>query len=143
MADSRRLSLLELERGGVHAIAEAGGLGAVVEDVAQVAATAGAEDFGAGDAGRVIGTLDDAAGLDGRPEAGPAGARFEFRRGTKQRVPAGRTDINSLLVIIQQSAGEGRFRAGVAQDVVSGRGEKGAPFGVRFRDLIAYLWVRR
>jgi hypothetical protein len=38
---------LELQRGGVHAIAQAGGLRSLVEDVAQVAVAAGAEHFDA------------------------------------------------------------------------------------------------
>ena len=54
---------MEHQRESVHAVAQAGGLRAVVEDVAEMAAAAAAMDFGAQHAeGAVIGLADGAAG---------------------------------------------------------------------------------
>src|SRR6266508_2518096 len=62
------------ERGGVDAVAQAGGPGTVLEDVAEVAAARAAVHLGARHPQHAIG-LGVHAAFHGRPEAGPAGPR--------------------------------------------------------------------
>src|SRR5438270_559167 len=72
------------EAEAVDAIAKAGRLRPVVEDVAEMAAAAAAVHLGAQHAvGAVLGLADIA--FDGLIEARPSGAAFEFGFGGKQR----------------------------------------------------------
>ncbi|KAG1242681.1 hypothetical protein G6F65_022888 [Rhizopus arrhizus] len=61
----------------VHAVAQAGRAGAVVEDVPQVAAAVGAMDRGADHAEAAVPGFAD-GGRQRLPEAGPAGTAVEF-----------------------------------------------------------------
>src|SRR3954447_19848250 len=73
----RRLRRVEHQRKTVHAVAQAGRLRAVVEDVAEMAAAAGAMDFGAQHAeGPVLGLADGV--FQRLPETRPAGAALEL-----------------------------------------------------------------
>src|ERR1700685_311073 len=67
----------EFERHAVHAIAQAGRLRPVVEDMAEMAAAAMARHRRARHAERAIGGLVDGL-VQRRPKARPAGAAFEF-----------------------------------------------------------------
>ena len=85
---------VEVERAGVDAVAQAGRLGAVVEDVAEVGVAAAADDFGAAHEEAVVGL-----GLDGVvdrlvEEARPAGAGVELgaRSRTARLAAARRSD---------------------------------------------------
>ena len=64
------LSTLKLQRDAIHAVAQAGRPGAVIEDVAEMAATAGADYFGAQHAELPVGVLFHAASFQGLVEAG-------------------------------------------------------------------------
>ena len=79
----------EVHRRAVHAIALAGGLGAVVEDMAQMPAAARAFDFGAGNADAGIAHRHHRA-LQRRVEARPAGAAFELGLAAEQLLRARR-----------------------------------------------------
>src|ERR1700674_1873330 len=74
----RSVLLLKIERGRVHAVAQAARLGAVREDVAQVRIALSAQRFHAPHP--VAGVLfrADFAGLNRSIKAGPAGPRFEL-----------------------------------------------------------------
>src|SRR5271169_2564125 len=73
-APATPLALDEQQRCRVHAVAQAGRLGAVVEDVAEVGVALGALDLVAGHAQAAVGVLLHVLLRDGLPEAGPAGA---------------------------------------------------------------------
>ena len=78
----------EFEGDGVDAVALAGGLvGGVVEEVAEVGAAGGAEDFGAGHAVGVVGVEDDAVAGGGGVEGGPAAAGVELGVGVEELAP--------------------------------------------------------
>jgi hypothetical protein len=57
----------EVEGGRVHAVAQAGGFGAVVEDVAEVGVAFAAEDFGSGHEPALVGLLGDGVRVDAGP----------------------------------------------------------------------------
>src|SRR5712672_3213173 len=76
----RRRRRMEDQRKSVHAVAQAGRLRPVVEDVTEMAAAAAAVNFGAQHPkGAVLGLADGV--LERLIEARPAGAAFEFRLG--------------------------------------------------------------
>src|ERR1035437_9141962 len=68
----------EGQRGGVDAIAQAGGAGAIGEDVAQVGVAAGTGDLDAAHAEARVFVLADGFGVGGQHKAGPAAAGVEF-----------------------------------------------------------------
>lgn len=122
----------EVEGDGVHAVAFACGWGAVVEDVAEVAA-AFVEDFDAGLSGdRVVFTEDEGVGGDGLPEAGPAGAGVVFLFGAEDGLVAADAVVGAFLGVVEEGSGEGDFCALLAEDVVLLGGEDFFPLGVGF-----------
>src|SRR5450755_4169823 len=91
---------LEIERRGVHAVAQPRRLGAVVEDVAEVRAAAAAEDLGArGEEAAVLFRLD-ARLRQRRPEARPTRPRIELGLRAKQGMAARAADIGAGLVMV-------------------------------------------
>src|SRR5580693_5967838 len=79
-----RRSRMEHQRKTVHAVAQAGRLRAIVEDVAEMAAAATAVNFGAQHAeGAVLGLADGV--LERLIKTRPAGAALEFGVGREQR----------------------------------------------------------
>jgi hypothetical protein len=78
----------ELQGSGIHAVAQAGGLRAVREDVAEMGVALAAEHFGAFHAKAAVGLLDDVLFGDGSPEAWPAGAGLKLGVGAEQRIAA-------------------------------------------------------
>src|SRR6185312_6733903 len=105
------LRRLELHRYAVHAVAQAGGLGAVGEDVAEVAAAAGAADLGAVHEEAAVGLGGDVRRVDRREEARPAGAGVELGVRGEERQAAGGADEDAFLVDLVERAGEGPLRA--------------------------------
>eukprot|EP01025_Chloroclados_australasicus_P065450 TRINITY_DN8919_c0_g1_i4.p3 TRINITY_DN8919_c0_g1~~TRINITY_DN8919_c0_g1_i4.p3 ORF type:complete len:359 (+),score=80.99 TRINITY_DN8919_c0_g1_i4:28-1077(+) len=102
----------------IDAEPHAGGLRAVVEDVAEVAVAASAEDLGADHA--VAGVFLDVDVLvsDGLEEAGPARAAGELGVAGEERELAAGTGVDAVLFVIEQRAAEGGLGAGVAEDLV-------------------------
>src|SRR4051794_22098888 len=94
---------LEHQRKAVDAVAQAGRFRPVVKDVAEMAATAAAVDFGAQHAECAVLGLADCV-VQGLPETRPAGAAFEFRLGGKQRQVAASAGEDALAVLFQQRA---------------------------------------
>jgi hypothetical protein len=119
---------------GVHAVSEAGGLGAVIEDVAEVGFAATAGYFGAGHAEGSVGGLNNIFFGDGLVEAGPAGAGIEFGGGVEESGVAADAAENSLGVIVGIFVGVGTLGAFVTRDFVGVGGKLFAPFGVGLDD---------
>lgn len=68
----------EFERQPVHAITQASRFWAILENVAKMGVTAGAENFSAGFSQAVVNSLPHVSFGDRRPKAGPAGVRFKL-----------------------------------------------------------------
>ena len=118
----------------INAVAQAGRLGAVVEDVAEMTAAAPAMHLGANHAVAAIDGLADIA-LDRGIEARPARAALELGLGRKQRQVAAGAGENALAVLLQQRTGAGPLGAMIAQDLILLRCELGTPLGLRLCDL--------
>src|SRR5215468_7852898 len=90
---------LEVERRGIHAVAQSLGSRSVVEHVAQMTATAAAEDLGARHEVTVV-LVGLHARLGGRSrETGPAGARIELRARVEERVAARHARVGAVGVM--------------------------------------------
>src|SRR5665647_796846 len=94
---------MEHQRKAVHAVAQAGRLRSIVEDVAEMAAAAAAVDFGPQHSeGAVFGLAD---GIFQRLiETRPAGAALEFSFRGKQRQVAAGAGEDALAVFLEQRA---------------------------------------
>src|SRR4051794_16749830 len=108
---------MEHQREAVHAVAQAGGLRAIIEDVAEMAAAAAAVDLGAQHAESAVLGLADRV-VERLVEARPAGATLEFGLGRKQRQVAAGAGEDALAMLLQQRAGARPLGAVLAQDVV-------------------------
>src|SRR5690606_24988797 len=104
------VSFFEVERRGVDAVAQAGWLRAVLEDVAQVGAAVGADDLGAPHEPAVVLFFANVLRLQRFPKAGPAAARIIFRTRAEQRFAATDAAINAFLFIVQILARKGPLR---------------------------------
>src|ERR1700761_8582934 len=92
---------LEVQSAAIRAIAQARRSGAVVEDVAQMAAALGAAEFGAHHAMAGVRGGLHRAGL-GIPEAGPTGAAFKLVLGVEQfGAAAGTLELAGALFVIE------------------------------------------
>src|SRR6266481_1506519 len=85
---------------GIHAVAQACGLRAVREDVAQVRITERAFHFRAHGAVAEVFPLANIFFCDGRPETRPARAGIEFRAGIEERIAAADAAVESRGVLI-------------------------------------------
>ena len=132
--DDDFFSAQELQRHAVHAVAQAGGLGPVVEHVAEMAAAATAMHLGAQHEQAAV-----AGGADGvverRVEAGPAGAAVELGGGGEQRQVAAGAVVGAGAVLLVERAGAGALGAVLAQHVELLRREQLLPFLVGLGDL--------
>src|SRR5689334_16037926 len=125
---------MEHQREAVHAIAQAGRLRAVVEDVAEMAAAAAAMHLGAQHAeGTVLGGADGV--FERLVEARPAGPAFELGIGGEQRQVATGAGEDALAMLLEERAGAGALGALLAQDLVLLRRQLRAPLGVGLLDL--------
>src|SRR5438045_2590683 len=97
---SHSLFLIESQCRRVHAVAQSGGLGAVREDVAQMAFAAGTEHLGAPHAVTVVGYLFHRALGEGLIEAGPAGAGLKLRLGAEQLLSTARAAVDAVLMVV-------------------------------------------
>src|SRR5436190_1187320 len=88
---------------------------------ARIAVSRGAEAAALSEA-----TVDDAAGLDRTPEAGPAGPRIELVLGREQRLARGDVDVEPVLVVVPEGVAERRLGAGALRDLVLGRRQRAA-----------------
>ena len=99
---------LQLQRGRVDAVAQAGRAGAVVEDVAEMAVALRAQHLGADHAVAGIAFLVDMALDRGLGEARPAAAGIELGVGLEQRLAAAGADIGARRVSCSYSPENGR-----------------------------------
>ena len=134
----RLLRFDELQRRGIHAVAQTGRLRSIVEHVAQVRIASLAEHLVPLHAVAAVAFGEDILFGDRRPEAGSAGARFKLRIGFEQVVVATDTPIDSLLVIVPILAGEGPLGSFSPRDLVLLASQLLLPFGVRLDDLLAH-----
>src|SRR5580704_12166311 len=130
------------QREAIHAIAQAGRLRTIVEDVAEMAAAAAAVNFGTQHAEGTVLRLAHGI-LERLVEARPAGAAFELGVGGEQRQVAAGACEGALAMLLQQRARARPLGALLAQDLVLLRRELRAPLGVGFLDLEFLGGLRR
>src|SRR5512134_44081 len=136
-------ALVELERRRVDAVALAGGLGAVVEDVPEVRGAARAVHLRAAhEVARVLLRLDR-VGRDRLPVGRPAGPGVELVRRAKQRLAAADATVHALLVVVPVLPAERALGAVLARNAVLLVGELLAPLGVGLDDLLDGLLAHR
>src|SRR5262245_39335069 len=131
---SRCAGGLELQRDAVHAVAQAGRVRAVGEDMPEVAAALRAVDLGPGHAERTIRRGRDRA-FDRGEKAGPAGAALELGVGGEQRLGAGGASEGSGPFLVIQRARSGALGPVLPQHVKLFRRQRRFPLLVGFRDV--------
>ena len=134
-AGSSVSSALEVERARVDAVAQAGRVRAVVEDMAEVAAARRAHDLGANHPVARVGLRDDAVERRRLEEARPAAARLELRVRAEELRPAAGAAVDAVAVLVPVRAGERALRALAPQDLVLLGREALAPLLVGELDL--------
>lgn len=122
--------VLEYERGGVEAVAEAGRGWAIVKDMAQMPPASCAEDLGTNHAEGSIADLRDVSRCEGTVEAGPSRAGVELRTRGKEWKFASGTEIDTILVIIEEVTAEGGLGSLGTQDAVDGGTELFLPLDI-------------
>src|SRR6267143_4590618 len=122
------------QRKAVHAVAQAGRLRPIVENVTEMAAAAAAVDFGPQHPeGAVFGLADGI--VERLIETRPAGAALEFRlRGEQRQVAAGAGE-DALAMLLEQRARPRTLGALLAQDFILLRRQLRAPFRIGLFDL--------
>src|SRR5262245_3694225 len=110
---ARSLLLVELERRAVHAVALAGRLRSVGEDVAEMAAALGAVHLGAGHEEAAVARGADGVGQR-LPERRPARAAFVLGRRIEQRLAASRAAERAGALLEVERAGAGALGAVLA-----------------------------
>src|SRR3984893_15513848 len=125
---------MEYQRKAVHAVAQAGRLRPIVENVTEMAAAAAAVDFGPQHPkGAVFGLADGV--VERLIKTRPAGAALEFRlRGEQRQVAAGAGE-DALAMLLEQRARSRTLGALLAQDLVLLRRQLRAPFRIGLLDL--------
>src|SRR5437588_11203173 len=130
-----KLFRLQLQRRRVDAVAQAGGAGAVVEDVAEMAVALRTQHLGADHAVGHVALLVDMA-VDGRRrKTRPAAAGIELGVGLEQRLAAAGARIGALAVLVLILAGERPLGRLLAQHRILHRRQLAAPFGFALFDL--------
>ena len=130
---------VKAERDAVHAVAQAGRRRAVIEDMAEMAATLGAMDFLAHHVHRAVAVGRDGRVLQRRPEARPAGVAVELGLGGEQRELATGAGEGAGAVLLVERARIGALGALPPQHRILGGRQQGAPFRVGMRDLEALV----
>ena len=131
----RSRSLHEAQRRGVHAVAEAGGFRAIVEDVPEVGVAFGAGNRRASYPQSRVTDLGYVFFGDGSPEAGPSGTGVEFGGGVEERIVAADATVDAFVVKVPVFPGIGDFSVGVAGNVEDSGAELLAPLIGRLDDL--------
>ena len=96
----------ERERLGIDAIPQASGGGAVIENMAEMAITASAQDLRTNHAVAAVCMRNDVLLGHGLEEAGPAGAGVELAIRGEQGQPAADTAVDPVALIVQERAAE-------------------------------------
>src|SRR6266446_3348188 len=127
------LAAVKVERGAVHAVAQAGGLRTIVKYVAEVTAALAAMHFGTGHEKTAVGLRLDCL-LNRRREARPAGAAVEFGVRGKQRLAATGAAVDALAILLVERARSRAFGAVVAQHSTCRRRKLAPPLFFAHRD---------
>src|SRR3979411_2470667 len=130
----RRRGRVEHQRKAVHAVARAGRLRSVVEDVTEMAAAAAAMNFGPQHPqGPVFGLADGV--LERLIKTPPAGAALELRLRSEQWQVAAGAGEDALAMLLEERARSRTLGALLAQDVILLRRQLRAPFRIGLFDL--------
>jgi hypothetical protein len=120
----------ELQGRRVHAVAQAGRFGAVVEDVTEVSVAPGADGFDAGHAVAGVPVFDDGLLVHRLPEGRPARAAVELGVRSEEGQVATGAVVRALRVVVPVLARKRPLGPLLAQDVKLVRRQHLAPFGV-------------
>src|SRR6266436_86664 len=120
---------------GIHAVAQACGLRAVREDVAQVRITERAFHFRAHGAVAEVFPLANIFFCDGRPETRPARAGIEFRAGIEERIAAADAAVESRGVLIVKRSRVRPLRGSAPRDIELQRAELLLPLRLALLDF--------
>src|ERR1700722_16970208 len=125
---------MKLQGESIHAVAQAGRLRSIVENMTEVTTAAAAVNFGPQHPEGAVFMLAD--GIFKRlPKTRPAGAALIFRfRGEQRQIAAG-TGEDALAMLLEQRARPGAFGAFLAQDFILLRRQLRAPFRIGLFDL--------
>src|ERR1700682_2159305 len=125
---------MEYQRKAFHAVAQAGRLRPIVENVTEMATAAAAVDFGPQHPeGAVFGLADRV--VERLIKTRPAGAALEFRlRGEQRQVAAGAGE-DALAMLLEQRARSRTLGALLAQDLILLRRKLRPPFRIGLFDL--------
>src|SRR6201996_8613028 len=138
----RRRSRMKLQGESIHAVAQAGRLRPIVENVTEVTAAAAAVNFGPQHSEGAVFALADGV-FERLPKTRPAGAALIFRcRGEQRQIAAG-TGEDALAMLLEQRACPRSFGAFLAQDFILLRRQLRAPFRVGLFDLEFLLGTGR
>src|SRR6185436_8829203 len=99
----------EAERYRIQAVTFAGRRRAVRKHVAEMAAAARADDFGANHAVTGIADFAHVPGIERREKARPTGARVELRARPEQRQPAQATRVDAVELVVEKRPAERRL----------------------------------
>src|SRR6516164_339274 len=110
---------MKVKRRPIHAIAQPGGLRAIVENVAEMAAAAAAMHLGAGHEEAAVGLRLDRL-LDRRRKARPSRSAVELGIGGEQRLAATGAVVDALAVFLVERARAGALGAVLAQNLILG-----------------------
>src|SRR3546814_716588 len=128
------LLLVEGQRVSIHAVAQPGGLGTIVEDVAEMGVAIGAAHLRARHEQRAILVLAHGTVVDRLIEARPAGAGLVFGVGIKQRLAAAYAAVEAVFLVVPVRPREGALRAMLARDLILFRRKLLSPLRVGFLD---------
>src|SRR4051812_41850597 len=126
---------LQLQRGRIDAVAQAGRAGAVLEDMAEMAVALRAQHLGADHAVGDVALLFDMAFECWLGKARPAAAGIEFGIGFEQRLAAAGAGIGALALLMLVLAGERPLGRLLAQHRVLHRRQFLTPLGFALLDL--------
>jgi hypothetical protein len=125
-----------MERSGVDAIAQAGRVRAIGEDVAEMASATGAGDLGASHAMAAVFVLFDVLLIKRIVKAGPAATGVEFGFRWKEFEATGSAEIYAGSLGFRVLSGVGTLGALLTQNTVLFRSKRATPFFIRFANLI-------
>ena len=130
----------KVERGAIHAVAQARGFRSIGEDMAQMPAAIGALNFRAHRKPRAVLGGFHGIGTERLIEARPTGARLKFGFGWKQLLATAGTGEYALSLFGVQRAGTGALGSVLAQHAICFGAEALAPFRIGLFDF-AHVWL--
>ena len=120
----------ETHRRGVHAVAQAGRRGAVLENVAEVGVGVFRANFGADHEELAIALRDHVLRLERAREARPAGSGVVFVERREERLTRNDVDVNARLLVVPVFVTKSRLGTVVLRDLVLDGGQALLELGV-------------